>query len=309
MLYSGQRGEREIIYSLMITKNKYSLGVFIGALLVASAQNSSATQTWLAFRCGCAMPLHCGVTVQTLNTNFGTNLAALAFSGTTTYDFYSPPLSQAVNLTSTDKGGGVVVMRNNGTTGGSDFSVTGRMAYFDYDPGTGLEVLIADTGASPAKDVNHTQLVNWDLPNVTLPSNITIPAGHMLHLAMTITLVSGNPGNLGQVIYNGDSGTSTTALFPQGRSTVLNWGFDTSVVIGTAAKIVSIAAQPDGTMLISCAGQAATAYSIQGTPSLQSPAWTTFSGTISDANGLFSFVDANAAGHSTCFYRAVTVVP
>ena len=293
----------------MIIKNKYSLGVFIGALLVASGQTSSATQTWLTLRSGCAMPLHCGVTVQTLSTNFGTNLAALAFSGTTTYDFYSPPLSQTVSLTPSDKAGGVIYMQNTGTTGASDFSVTGRMAYYDYDPGTGLQVLIADTGASPPKNVNHTQLVNWAIPNVTLPTNLTIVAGHMLHVAVTVGLVSGTPGSSGWFIYNGNNAPSTSAFFPQNRSNVLNWTFDTSAVLGVAAKIISVTPQADGTMLISCAGQAATAYSIQATTTLQPAVWTTFAGTTSDSNGLFSFVDANAAGHSTCFYRAVTVAP
>jgi hypothetical protein len=32
------------------------------------------------------MPIHGGVTIQTLNMNFGTNMATLPFAGTTTYE-------------------------------------------------------------------------------------------------------------------------------------------------------------------------------------------------------------------------------
>ncbi len=287
----------------MIIKHKYSLGLVAGAFLLGSAQNSSAAQTWLAFRSGCAMPLHSGVTVQTLDTKFGTNLIALPFSDTSTYDFFSAPLNSAVSLTATDQVGGVIYLRNSGRTGVVNFSVTGRMSYFDYNPNTGINVPLADTGASDTIKTHHGQVASWAVPTVTFPANATVPAGHMIHVAMTIELVSSKTAIAGEVLYNGASGQSTAALFSLNQAPQPNFSFDSSAILGAAAKIVSVVQQPDGSMLISCAGQAATAYSIQATASLQSPVWTTLGTTTSDANGLFSFVDTNATNYSCRFYR------
>src|SRR3984957_16674655 len=196
----------------MTFKNKFSLWLLTGAMLGAGGQNGPAAQTWLAFLSGCAMPLHCGVTVQTLDTKFGTNLNTLPFSGTTTYDFFSAPLNSAVSVTSTDRVGGVIYLRNTGKTGVVNFSVTGRMSYYDYDPNTGINVPLADTGASGAIKTHHGEVASWAVPNVTFPANATIPAGHMIHVAMTLELVSSKTAIAGEVLYNGASGQSTAAL-------------------------------------------------------------------------------------------------
>jgi len=279
----------------------------IGTLGLGLAQKSSATQTWLALRAGCVMPIYGGVTVQTISTNYGTNTLVLPFSGTNaSYDFYSPPLSQAVALTTTDKGGGIVYMQNTGTTTANNFAVTGRMHYYDYDPNTGVDVSIVDTGVSAFKNVNAGQTVNWGLANVALPANYTLAVGHMIHVRLTLALYSGNAGNWGFLVYNGPNKAATSAYFPQNRSTPVYWQFNSSVVYGTAAKMLGLTCQSGGKMCISCAGSASATYWIQATTNLQSGVWTTIGSTNSDSNGLFSFVDAHAGNYSSCFYRAVT---
>jgi hypothetical protein len=290
---------------MMNATNRYFRALLIGALLWAGARNCSAIQTWIALRSGCAMPLHCGVTVQTLSTSFGTNAAWLSFSATATYDFYSPPLSNSLSLVPSDKGGGMIYMQNTGTTTNNDFRVTGEMKFFDYNPATGTEVMIVDTTASPPKDVNHGQVVNWAIPNALLPANTTVAAGHMVHIAMTIGLVSGNPAGCGEVLYNGP-GPSTSGFLPQNRSTVLNWSFNPSAIYGPAATIVSIVPQPEASMRLSCAGSASTSYSIQATTNLLSPVWTTIVTTNADSNGLFSFIDTDAAHYPMRFYRTAS---
>ena len=277
-----------------------------GAIVCAAALNASATPTWLVLRAGCAMPICNGVTVQTLDTNFGTNPAVLPFAGTTIYQFYSPPVTQAVSLATSDKGGGVIYMQNTAPTNTYDFSVTGEMAYYDYDPKTGTQTLIVDTGASAAKNVNHNENVNWPVPNAALASNYTIPTGHMVHMTLTITLVSGNPGSYGEMIYNGPQGPCTTGYLPQSRPVALAWPFGSSAMYGAAATIVSIKPQTNGGMLLSCAGAAATTYSIQSCTNLAAPVWTIIGTTISDSNGLFSFVDAGPCTLPCCFYRTMT---
>ena len=71
---------------------------------------------------------------QAVETVFGTSLAALPFSGTTTYHFYSLPMGEPVPLTTKSKGGGVVFMRNTAGSAANDFKVLGRIQYYDYDP-------------------------------------------------------------------------------------------------------------------------------------------------------------------------------
>ncbi len=195
------------------------------AAIIASAGNAPAAATSIPLRL--ENPGTCifnGVTVQTLETAFGTNISSLPFSGTTTYDFYSPPLIAPTSLTTSDKGGGVIFMKNTAATSANDFSVAGRMQFFDYDPGTGAEVLIADTSNSPHKDVNHGQTVNWAIPNQSLPANRTVPSGHLLHIAMTLTLMSGDPGAFGGVLYSGPSGSSTVGLLSQSATTTWSFG-------------------------------------------------------------------------------------
>jgi hypothetical protein len=287
----------------MNINTKYLLGLVASLAICAGAQTASAEATFIALRTGYALPIHGGTTIQALCCNFGNNLTSLPFTQTTTYDFYSPPLSNAVPMTTSDKGGGVIYMQNLlGSTGTNGFVVTGRMVYTDYDPATGNEVLIVDTGASPQKNVNNVGGVNWAIPNMPLPANYTIPAGHMIHMAMTIALVSGGPTVSGQVFINGAQGSSSMALFPQNRASNLFWGFDSSAIYAPPV-IVSIKPQPDGTMLISCSGSPATPYSLQASQNPHPASWETLDSTTSDSNGLFSFIDEEGAEYTCCFYR------
>ena len=272
--------------------------------------NASAAHTPVALRVGHAMPIFGGVTVQTMSADFGTSATMLPFTGTKTYDFYSPPLSNGINLTIENKGGGLIFMTNSGTTAAADFTVTGRMQYYDYDPATGANVLIVDTGTSGSKKITNAKLSNWSMSNVLLPCNITVPAGHMIHVAMTITLVSGNPAGLGSVVVNGIEGKSSAAFISQ-QADFIDWSayWSTSYAYGTAAVIYSIAVQPDGTLLISCAGAPSTSYSLQASETFQPAQWNTIATTTSDSNGLFSYIDTEGPEYDCCYYRAFTTVP
>lgn len=265
-----------------------------------------AVQTWLALRDEAPMAMHSGLTAQIVDRTFGTNVETLPFSGTTTYDFYSPSVTSSVSLVPSDKGGGMIYMINTSTTNANDFSVTGEMKFYDYNPGAGTETLIVDTTASPPKDVNHAQKVNWAIPNALLPTAYTIPAGHMIHIAMTIALVSGNPGGFGQVEYNSDangpSTPTTSGFLPQNRSTVLAWPFDTAPL----PSALSIYPQANGQMVVGVYGAAQTAFSIQATTNLTTPTWVTLVSTNTDVNGLYNYVDQDAKNYPCRFYRSFT---
>lgn len=283
-------------------KNTLAIHLACWTPLCIWGTNVLATQTWLALRNESPEAIHSGLTAQIVDSTFGTNETALAFSGTTTYDFYSPKLTSSASLVVSDKGGGVIYMRNTATTSANDFSVTGEMQFFDYNPATGTQTLIVDTTASPSKDVNHGQTVNWAIPNALLPAPVTIPAGHMIHIAMTVALVSGNPGSFGQVVYNGPAGPSTSGLLPQNRSVVLNWTFDAAPV----PPPFSIFPLSGGQKVLSYYGAASTSCSIQAATNLCNPVWVNLATTNTDANGLLNFVDQDATNYPCRFYRSFT---
>src|SRR2546425_4361158 len=94
------------------------------AVLLSCATATLASSTPLALLSGVGP-----CTPQMVDTNFGSQLSGLSFSGTITYDFYSPPLAAAATVLTSGKGGGVIYMRNTSTTSANDFSVSGRMQY------------------------------------------------------------------------------------------------------------------------------------------------------------------------------------
>jgi hypothetical protein len=237
-----------------------------------------------------------GTTCNSIETTYGANLTSLPFSGTTNYDFYSPGLAGPVVLANTDRGSGTIYMANNSST--DDFTVVGRMAFYDYDPGTGLETALVDTGNSGNTVIKHGgKATSFPLPKVNLPASKTLAAGHLLHVAVTITLVSGNPDSFGQLLYNGDQTTSTIALLPQNN--VVAWNF-----AGPSTRL-SFYCSADGCAHLSCPATPGQTYTVQATANLAAPAWTNLNSATVGPNGLYSFVDTDAASYPCRFYRLI----
>lgn len=273
-----------------ILKMKLILTTAISASLLLPA-GAAPTFLWLRQEPGCVTP-------QMVESTAGTNSTSLPFAGTTTYDFFSAPLNSVLSLATSDKGGGVIYMRNTSTVGAYDFGVSGRMQYFDYDPANGSDTLIVDTGASPQKNVNHGQTVNWAIPNVLLPAARTVAAGHLLHVAVTIGLVSGNPGSFGQLVYNGPSGTQ--ALFPQNQTITLPLGSPAPI----SAPCLSCSAA-DGCVTVSFPGFPGYSYLVQATTNLSNPVWETLATTNANGNGLVIFKDVDSVRYAARFYRSL----
>lgn len=239
-----------------------------------------ANQNWLPLRSEPGTCAAAGTAAQTIETQWGNAVATLPFTGTTTYDFYSPALTQAVNMVTSYKGGGVVYMQNTSSSQANNFSVTAEMQFFDYDPGTGAQVLLADTAASAAKNINRGQTVNWALINGPVVTNLTMGVGHLLHVALTITLVSGNPGGFGFLQYNGPANASTVATLPQNISQVLDWPFGTlsAPVNATITATPSVPANSTGNTA-SVPGPAGATYT-----------WSITNGTITAGQGTSQIV-------------------
>lgn len=97
---------------------------------------------------------------------------AATFSGTTSFDFYSAPLTASgAALTGADRAGAEIWVSSPGST---QITVHCRASFFDFDPATGGTTQIVGTGFSG---------------NVNVAAN---GSGHRLKLTVTISFVTGN---------------------------------------------------------------------------------------------------------------------
>src|ERR1041385_1004285 len=238
-----------------------------GALLTTGI--ALAGPTPLPLRSESGTCLYHGGTTQTVEIVFGTNAVTLPFSATTAYDFFSPPLTAPTSLTTSDRASGFVVLDNSSSSAANDFNVTASMRYLDYNPAAGTESLIVVTDESSTTAVRHSKTAAWSLPKTYLTANATVPAGHLLHIALTVTLVSGNPGAFGRLVYNGAQNSTTIGLLPQNNGPA-SWGFGMP-----GASTLCVDRQADGCVRVGCTGVPGKTYLIQASTSLISPNWTT----------------------------------
>jgi hypothetical protein len=229
----------------------------------------------------------------------------LAFTGTTTYDFYSMPVMTPVSLLTSDGVHGTIYMQNTNLTPANDLQVTGEMRYYDYNPFTGTDTLIADTGTSVKGNVQHGQTTHWDMKSALLPANYTIPAGDLLHVAVTITLLSGNPGAGVQMLYNGPSGTSTSADMTYAASDPgLAQGWPFSSKPAASWPFVSLNYSPDPTVQINCYGTPGSNYLIQATTTLgNASSWATIGSCVAAPSGFITYIDNDVTNYPCRFYR------
>ena len=250
-------------------------GLTILSFSLLHSGNALAGATFLPLRAeDQTMCLSAGTVAQTIEMTFGSNLVALPFAGTTTYDFYSPPLTGSVSLAAGQKCSSTVYMGNTSLSDANDFTVTSDLRFFDYNPATGTDRLIIElTDISPA-GVKHDQQIKWSQPTESLPSDVSLATGHILHLALTIQLVSGNPGSFGQLLYNGVKASTTVALFPANSSMV--WPFAALAATPNAILTLPLAAVT--------AGSTANVASVSNTPGA-SYFWTVNNGNITAGQG------------------------
>ncbi len=270
----------------------------VGLMFGGSA--ARASQPWLALRHEPGMHLQSLNAAHVVETTFGTNLLALPFSGTATYDFYSPTLASAAGLTTSHKASGLIVMNNSGAGHSNDFVVTGQIRFLDFNPATGTDVLIVDTAASGQQNVSSGGTTSWHLPETALTTATSVPAGHVLHVAVTITLVSGNPGGFGQLLYDGPQGQTSVAKLAS--ETSANWNFTPTPA---SQQILSVQALADKSVTLTCAGLANETYTIQATTDLASGRWVTIGTNTVGPKGTFTFNDPDASKYTSRFYRTV----
>jgi hypothetical protein len=288
---------------------KYSTLIAAGFLGLMTAQQATAASTPFALRYEAnAVSIHNGTTSQTVENTFGDSPLGLAFTGTNSYDFYSPPISLPIVLSTSLKTGGLIVMSNSAPTAANDFSVFGSMNFYDYDPVSGTDTYVA-TARQPAnsgRKVVHGKTAQWNLVQAPQKAAYTIPAGHLLHIVVSLTLDDGDPGTYGQLIYNGPQGASTMALFPRNSALPVSWTMASLVQI--KPNLSSVNPQPDQTVQINGTGAPSAYYLIQATSNVgDQSSWTTISTNMADSvTGSIQATDPDAVNHPFRFYRIAT---
>ena len=289
-------------------KSKYAILVVGSLLALTGVREARAVDGPLPL---CYAPggvvIHNGATTQALGCSYGTSPLGLAFTSTTTYDFYSLPLTADVALSTADEGLGIICMRNSSLTSANDFQATGEMRYYDYNPFTGASTLIVDTGTSGKCSVQHGQTTHWNMNPVSLPASYTMRAGDLLRVSVTVTVVSGNPGAGAQVLYNGpkDSTTIADLTYPASANFIhLAWPFPSSAI--TSWPNMSLSYSVDPSAQVRFYGTPGAAYLIQATTTLGNTAsWVTIGTSVAGGNGFVSYIDNDVTNYPSRFYRAV----
>lgn len=247
-----------------------------------------------------------GSSSQVIENAFGTDSLGLAFTGSNTFDFYSAPLTASINYPNSDKIGGVIYMTNSAPTPANDFSVSASMLFYDYDPVTGVDTLLAAATHPGSHPVHHSKLERWKIAHGPAPHTpFKIPAGHSLHIVVTLVLQSGDPGFFAQLIFNGRPGASTAASFPKNVSLPVDW--PTPLIVEVPSQIDSLTFTPDGGAVITGDGDPEATYLIQATSNLgDNSSWTTLGSVDADIDGSIEFTDTDAVNHPFRFYRLAT---
>jgi hypothetical protein len=287
---------------------KYSTLIAAGFLgLIAQQATAASTPYALRFETP-GVSIHGGTTTQTVEDTFGDSPLGLPFTGNSKYDFYSPPISTPIVLSTSLKTGGLIVMTNAAPTDANDFTASGAMDFYDYDPVSGTDTYVA-TARQPAnsgRKVVHGKTSQWNLVQAPQKINYTIPAGHLLHIVVSLVLNSGDPGTYGQLIYNGPQGATTTALFPRNSALPVSW--TAASLIQIKPTLTSVNMQPDNSAQINGSGAPSGYYLIQASSNLgDQSSWTTISTNMADSvTGVIQVNDPDAVNHPFRFYRIAT---
>jgi hypothetical protein len=232
----------------MSTKERFLAAAFVAAIILSSVEKCSAASTSLPLRF--ETPGACtgnGLTPLTIESVYGTVIASLPFSRTTSYDFYSPPITAGPKLLTTDKGAGQLWMGNDNSN--TDFKVTVRFVFYDRDPASGIETQIVDSGATPPTSVPHGKAVKINTPQGNLSASFTPVAGHQLHVRVDVTLASGTVTS-GYVLLNALFGTPGASIAMLPAASTKTWTF---AAPGSSAPVVTV--QPTSKTV--CCGGAA----------------------------------------------------
>jgi hypothetical protein len=242
----------------MSPKERFLAAAVAATIIFASAENLPTAATSLPLRC--ESPGACtgsGITHLTIEGVYGSGIVGLPFSGSTNYDFYSQPMTAGPALKTSDKGAGQLWMANGNST--TDFKVTVRFVFYDYNPASGQETKIVDSGATAGMAVKHSQAVQINTPQGPLLAPFTPVAGHLLHVRVAVTLASGTVTS-GLVLLNALSGTPGASIAMLPAASTKTWTFASSAPPVITAQPTNQTVCCGGAASLSLIASNATAY-------------------------------------------------
>jgi hypothetical protein len=185
-------------------------------------------------------------------------------------DFYSPPIITAPSLNTSDRCSGRLWITNGGNQA---FSATIKFSFFDYDPHTGAETLLAESGLSGKTKVDKRTAKRLVTTRGTVITNTTPGVGHLLHIRVAVT-VDGTASKA-SIMFNAPWGLKgdSTGFLPQPRAA--KWVFAASATTPDAT-ITAPAAVPPNT-----SGNVASVKAISGA----NYTWTVTGGVITSGQG------------------------
>ena len=258
----------------------------------------------LYLRSDCSTCTYNSSTSQTLQSEAGTDRAAIAFYATTNaFSFYSAPLTNSVYIAAGKKAGGTIGVQNNGI---ADFQFEGSEIIYDYDPTTGNQVQIVATTTSDwvtaGKNGNTGQVI---LPQARVGgTGYTILSGHFLETAITVS-VNVSSGINGALIYNASGGDGESFVqFPHDNGIVWPFGNFTTRTRASAPQLscASISVNSGNQFIVSWPTTTNQTYQLECTTNLSAAAWTPLGNPLA-GTGATMAVTNNMNGIPQCFFR------
>jgi hypothetical protein len=246
--------------------------VALSALLLASPSAVRGATTLLPLRYEPAGTCVYNATSssESVEAGFGTGAHNLPLTGSTTFNFYSPPIVTAPPLTATDLCSGKLWITN---AGSAVFNATVKFSFFDYDPHSGAEILLGESGVSAQTKIPHRAGKKLTTPKGVVITNMTPSMGHLLHVRVAVTVYG--TANNASITFDAPSGGKgdSAGYLPQQRTA--KWAFAAS------------ATSPDATITApelvtsSSAGNVASVKAVSGA----SYTWTITGGVITGGQG------------------------
>jgi len=219
--------------------------VALAALFVASPHVAKAGTTPLPLRYEPAGTCVYNATSsqEAVEAGFGTNAQSLPLNGSTNYDFYSPPIITAPALTTADRSCGKLWITNAGSLA---FNATVKFSFFDYDPHTGTEILLTESGVTAKTKIDHRTAKKLTTPNGRMIKNSTPTFGHLLHVRAAV-VVYGTASNA-SIVFNARSGAKgdSAGYLPQQRTAKWVFGASATAPDATITAPDSVPANSEG---------------------------------------------------------------
>jgi hypothetical protein len=152
-------------------------------------------------------------TVSNMSVNIGAKhlLSTVALSAL----FLASPWAMNAATTPLPLRSGKLWITNGGTL---VFNATIQFSFFDYDPYSGVEILLGESGVSAKTKINRQTMRKLTTPRGVVITNMTPSLGHLLHVHAAVTVYG--TASKASIVFNAPSGAKgdSATYLPQQRA-------------------------------------------------------------------------------------------